>query len=51
MNLHRQFARHFEPKRAFENFCTQTWNQFDVNHDGKISFDEFVTVFNSILDR
>ena len=51
MNLHRQFARHYQPKKAFENFCIQTWNQFDINHDGKISFDEFVTAYNTILDR
>ena len=51
MNLHRQFAKHYDPAGAFNNFVHQTWNRFDINQDGKISYDEFITVVNSIMDR
>ena len=51
MNLHRQFAKHYNPAQAFESFVYQTWNRFDINKDGKISYDEFITVVNQIMDR
>ena len=51
MNLHRQFAKHFDPKASFNNFVNMTWNRFDINKDGKISYDEFITVVNDIMDR
>ena len=44
MNLHKQFAKHFNPRYAFDSYCARIWNGFDVNRDGKISFEEFVQV-------
>jgi Ca2+-binding EF-hand superfamily protein len=29
----------------------EQWYRFDKNSDGKISFDEFVNVYNTVLDR
>ena len=51
LNLHRQFATHFNPEGAFDSFCHYIWNTFDRNTDGKICFDEFVRAYNAILDR
>jgi len=31
LNLHRQFAKHWDPRGAFENFCHAMWSQFDLN--------------------
>ena len=44
LNMHRQFAKHWDPTGAFDGFCRDMWNRFDQNQDGKISYDEFVVV-------
>ena len=51
MNLHKQFALHYMPQQAFEGYVMQVWRSFDRNMDGKISFEEFVLLYNAILDR
>ena len=51
LNLHRQFALHWNADQAFDGFCNQMWRKHDKNMDGKISFDEFVDVYNTVLDR
>ena len=51
MNLHRQFAKHWNPQYAFDDFCTKIWYNFDSNMDSKISYEEFIAIFNAILDR
>ena len=51
MNLHKQFERHYNPAWAFNNFVDSVWRSFDVNMDDKISYEEFIEVFNTILDR
>lgn len=40
-----------DPNGAFLDFCYYQWNTFDINRDGRISFDEFVQLYNTILDR
>jgi Ca2+-binding EF-hand superfamily protein len=42
LSLHKQFSRHMDPNGAFRDFCYYMWHRFDINNDGKISFDEFV---------
>ena len=51
MNCHKQFALHFQPQYAFESFVGQIWRSFDKNQDGKISFEEFIYLFNALMDR
>ena len=51
LNLHKQFAKHYHPEKAFEGFCWGMWQNFDKNSDGRISYDEFVQVHNTIMDR
>ena len=51
LNLHKQFARHWDPTAAFDNFVDGMWYQFDLNADGRMSYDEFVTAYNNVLDR
>ena len=51
MNLHRQFAVHFNPQYAFDQFCANIWYGFDANMDGKISYEEFIHIHNTVLDR
>lgn len=51
LNLHRMFARHWDPNGAFDTFCHEQYRRFDLNDDQKISYDEFVNAYNTILDR
>ena len=51
MNLHKHFQKHFNPTEAFEDFVYGVWVGFDINMDGKLSYEEFIHVFNTILDR
>jgi len=51
MNLHKHFAKHYNPQYAFEHFVENIWKGFDVNMDGKLSYEEFIHIFNTILDR
>ena len=46
MNLHKQFSKFYNPRGAFDQFCMRIWSGFDRNSDGKISFEEFIHVFN-----
>ena len=47
MNLH----KHFGTSQAFEQFVYNVWAGFDQNMDGKLSYEEFIHIFNTILDR
>ena len=51
MNLHKQFATWWNPQFAFDNFVQSIWVGFDANMDDKISFEEFIKIFNAILDK
>jgi Ca2+-binding EF-hand superfamily protein len=51
LSLHKQYQKHLDPNRAFMDFCDHMWHHFDKNMDGRISFDEFVTAYNTILDH
>ena len=51
MNLHRQFLKDEDPDASFLNFVVGIWNTFDVDKDEKISFEEFVTLYNILLDK
>ena len=46
LSLHKQFARYPNPEQSFHSFCDQMWSYFDLDMDGKISFDEFVQAYN-----
>ena len=46
MNLHKQFSKYYNPRYAFDSYCQRIWGGFDVNRDGKISFEEFIHVYN-----
>ena len=51
MNFHKQFARQYNPQYAFDQFVTNIWFSFDANMDDKISYEEFIHIHNTILDR
>jgi Ca2+-binding EF-hand superfamily protein len=51
LSLDKQFSQHLDPTSSFNNFCYQMWASFDINTDGKISFDEFIKFYNEVLDR
>ena len=49
--MHRQFASHWNPTQAFNEFCHNQWTFYDKNADGRISYDEFVEVVNEVMNR
>lgn len=51
MNLHKQFALRFDPQGAFDSYVKGIYSSFDQNSDGKISFEEFVCLYNALVDR
>ena len=51
MNFHRQFANHPNPVHSWQRFLHSMWARYDKNTDSKINFEEFIHMYNEILDR
>jgi Ca2+-binding EF-hand superfamily protein len=40
-----------EQTAAFEEYCRAVWNQYDVNEDGYINFEEFIPIHTDLIDK